>query len=192
MELSIVINDIKTGKSYAKKLNETESANFFHKKIRDKLDGGKFGFKGYEFEIRGGSDKSGFPMRFDFDSSVRKKALLSEGPGVKISRKGMRKRKTIRGNTISEDIAQVNLKVLKPGEKSLDSIFGKEEAAPKTDEKPKEEPKKEEKPVEKPKKEVKKEPEKKLETPKKEKKEEVKEEKKEEPKPEEKAVEEKK
>ena len=37
--------------------------------------------------------------------------------------KGLRLRKTVRGNTISQDIVQVNLKVLKEGSKKLSEIF---------------------------------------------------------------------
>jgi len=43
------------------------------------------------------------------------------------STKGLRLRKTVRGDTISDDIAQVNLVVKKQGNKALSEILGKEE-----------------------------------------------------------------
>ena len=131
----LVINN--KGKGYSKELNDQESSNFIGKKIKDKISGNNIGFKGYEFEITGGSDKQGFPMRYDLFGTARKKLLLTNGPGVKIDRKGMRKRKTIRGNTVAEDIKQINISVVKEGEKKLEDIFPKKE-----EEKKAEEPKK--------------------------------------------------
>lgn len=121
----LVINNKQ--KAYSKELNDQESTNFLNKKIKDKVSGNTFGFKNYEFEITGGSDKDGFPIRFDLPGSGRKKLLLSKGPGVKIDRRGMRLRKMVRGNTISNDIKQINIKVVKEGDKKLNEIFGKTE-----------------------------------------------------------------
>ena len=121
----LVINN--KGKGYSKELNDTESQVFLNKKMKEKVSGNTFGFKNYEFEITGGSDKDGFPMRYDLPGAARKKLLLNKAPGVKIDRKGMRKRKTVRGNIIAEDIKQINLNVLKEGEKKLSEIFGKTE-----------------------------------------------------------------
>ena len=51
--------------------------------------------------------------------------LLTKGPGIHIKGKGKRVRKTVRGNTISASIVQVNLKVIKEGSKKLDELFEK-------------------------------------------------------------------
>ena len=86
-------------------------------------------------------------MRWDVEGIGRKRLLLTSGPGVHIKRNGMKKRKAVRGNTVSSDIAQINLKVLAEGKKSLKEMFGKEEAPKedtKAEEKPKEAEKKEE------------------------------------------------
>lgn len=153
VEFKLCINDPKSGKSYTKTITGEETYAFKNKKIKDKVAGNTFGFKNYEFEISGGSDNAGFPMRYDLNIQGRKKVLLSSGPCVKIKRKGMRKRKTVRGNVITPVISQINLKVLKEGDKKIIEIFPpkeeekKAEEAPK--ETPKEEPKKEEKPAEK-------------------------------------------
>jgi len=69
--------------------------------------------KGLQLEIRGGSDESGFPMRPDIPGPVKKRALLSGPPGFWPREKGERRRKTVRGNTISEDIVQINTKIVK-------------------------------------------------------------------------------
>ena len=127
MVVKLCVNDIKTGKSFNKELNENELDAFLNKKINDKIEGHFFGFSGYEFQITGGSDNSGFPMRFDVDGIGRKRPLLTRGPGVKIGIRGMRKRKTVRGNTISQFTNQINLKVLKYGNKNIAEILGIEE-----------------------------------------------------------------
>ena len=121
----LVINN--KGKGYSKELNEQESSIFINKKINDNISGNTFGFKNYEFKVTGGSDKEGFPMRSDLPGAARRKLLLSKGPGVKINRKGMNKRKMIRGNLIAQDIKQININVVKEGDKKLEEIFGKTE-----------------------------------------------------------------
>ncbi len=120
-EIKCVINDVKTGKSYQKAL---AGDAFSGKKLGDKVDGKILGLNGYELEISGGSDDAGFPMRKDVQGTLRKKALLAGGVGVTIDRPGMRKRKSVRGNTFSANTAQVNLKIVKYGAQPLDKALG--------------------------------------------------------------------
>ena len=179
--MKVVINDVKTGKSYQK---EFDNDLFIGRKIKEKIEGNVLGLADYEFEITGGSDSAGFPHRSDVEGSGRRKILASKGVGVqKKVRKGIKIRRTVMGNTISANTAQVSLKVVKYGKEALDKVLGGEkkegeekpkEEAPKVEEKPKEIPKEEPKKEEKP--EVKEEP---VEKPKEEVKPEVKEEKKE-------------
>jgi len=170
-EIKLTINDPKTGKSYK---HTVDHQNLINKKLRDKITGDPLGLKGYELEITGGSDKAGFPMRFDLPGTQRKKILLAKGPGVKIKRKGIRKRKTVAGNEISKETAQVNLKIIKQGTKKIEEILSKKEEKPKEEAKPAKEKQKAEKKeeIKEPEKEEKKE-----EKPKEEKKEKPKEEK---------------
>lgn len=125
-EFKITINDPKTGKSYNKVL---ETDIFKRKKLHEKITGDALGLKGYELEITGGSDTSGCPMRFDIEGTAKRRALLTGGVGVVIPRHGARIRKTVRGNEISLDTAQVNLKVVKEGGKKIEEIFGAKEEA---------------------------------------------------------------
>jgi len=88
--------------------------------IGDVIKGGLIGFPNYEFEITGGSDASGFPMRKDVHGPVKKKILVSKrGIGYNPKRKGEKKRKTVRGNELTYDMTLVNLKVIKYGETEL-------------------------------------------------------------------------
>ncbi len=89
-------------------------------KIGDTIKGGLIGFPNYEFEITGGSDASGFPMRKDVHGPVKKKILVSKRAiGYKPRRKGEKRRKTVRGNEITYDMTLINLKILKYGETEL-------------------------------------------------------------------------
>lgn len=153
-EFKLTINDPKSGKSYQKSVDTTI---FREKKIREIIKADPIGIPGYELQITGGSDKEGFPMRTDMPGVGRRKALLTSGPGVHIKRKGIKRRKAVRGNTISLDTSQINLKITKYGAKTVEELFGiKKEAAEK--EKVEEAPKKEEptkKKIERPKEQIK-------------------------------------
>ncbi|ADP77247.1 SSU ribosomal protein S6E [Methanothermus fervidus DSM 2088] len=106
---------------------ETDTDKLIGLKIGDEFDGSIIGLPGYKLKITGGSDKDGFPMRKDIEGSRRVKVLLSSGPGFKPRRKGERRRKSVRGNTISEDIVQVNTVVVKEGEKPIKELISKKE-----------------------------------------------------------------
>jgi len=157
MAFKIVVSEPKSKKAWQ---IERDAPSLIGKKIGEKIDGSAIGLSGFALQITGGSDKDGFPMRQDLEGVMRKKALLTKGVGfrgtkkirkVKYKVKGMRKRKYIRGNTISDSIIQVNCKVVE-GEGDIPMILGitpkeKKEEAPKQEEQkteaPKEEPKKE-------------------------------------------------
>lgn len=112
----------KGGKSFQKEVDENI---FYGKKIGDKIGGSIVGLENFELQITGGSDKQGFPMRKGVMGSTRKKLLLSGGIGYKPKRKGVRRRKSIRGEIISDEIAQVNLKVIKGDDKKFEEILRK-------------------------------------------------------------------
>ncbi len=132
VKFKVVISDPKSGKSFQKEVDSTEVTSFKRKKIGDKVEGKALGYDGYEFEITGGSDTSGFPMRRDVDGIARKRILIVSGVGLRETRKGTRRRKLVRGNTISLNTAQINMKVVKYGKSSLDTEK-KEEVSESTD-----------------------------------------------------------
>jgi small subunit ribosomal protein S6e len=126
-EIKCTINDPKTGKSYNKTIEKELVSN---KKIRDTVPGNLFGLTGYELKITGGSDDAGFPMRPEINTTGRKKILVKNSIGVKVNKKGMLKRKTVRGNIIGEKIAQLNLTVLKSGTKPIKELLTPKEEKP--------------------------------------------------------------
>lgn len=132
----------KSGKTY--KL-EIEGSALIDKELKSKIQGKDVSpdLEGYEFEITGASDKSGFPALENVEGIGLKRVLLKYGKGMKKrpkyegkkkrsnnKPKGLRLRKGIRGRIISNEISQINLKVLKQGKKTLEEIFN-----PKTEEK---------------------------------------------------------
>jgi small subunit ribosomal protein S6e len=120
----LVINDPSTGKSFNFEVTGHHAQNFLNKKIGDQVDGINANLPGYKLQITGGSDKAGFPMRSDFEGTTRRRLLLSEGVGYHpINAPGRRKRQSVRGNRISAEIMQINLKVAKAGSKPVAEHF---------------------------------------------------------------------
>ncbi len=129
VSLKIVIGT-KEGKCLQKEVAEPDATIFLGKKLGDKIAGETLGFTGYEFEITGGSDYAGFPMRNDIPGVGRKRILAIEGIGLKKIAKGLRVRKTVCGNTIHPKISQINLKVTKAGATPLPIPEPKPKEAP--------------------------------------------------------------
>jgi small subunit ribosomal protein S6e len=112
--------------SHQLEVEATESKKLIGLKIGDNFDASLVGLKGYTLKITGGSDKNGFPMKKDVEGPRRIKSLLSGGVGFNPKRDGQRRRKTVRGNTISDDIVQINAIVDQKGEKNIDELLKSE------------------------------------------------------------------
>lgn len=106
--------------SYKKEIDsDAMTRHLIGNKISNELEGGLIGFEGYTFKITGGSDKSGFPMAPGLEGAIAKRILIGHrGVGYKPDRKGKRRRKRVRGAMISEDIYQINLKIISRDSKS--------------------------------------------------------------------------
>ena len=118
-EIIVVISDPKSGKSTQKVLADADAKTLHGKKIGEKLNGEALNLNGYEFEITGGSDYCGFPMRKDIEGTLRKRILVAKGWGLKFGRAGTRHRRNYAGNTVFDRTAQINLKVVKAGKTPL-------------------------------------------------------------------------
>ncbi len=153
-EVKLDIGNPKNKKTYKLELKGSDAEKFIGKKIGDKFSGILIGASGYELEITGGSDKSGFPMLPGIAGGARKKPILSGGRGFHPKRKGQRRRKTVVGNTISDSTSQINCKIIKSGKENIDKVLvtapakGETKADETSEEKPVEK-KKEESPKEK-------------------------------------------
>ncbi|MCK4637371.1 MAG: 30S ribosomal protein S6e, partial [Methanomicrobia archaeon] len=110
MEVKIVVS-YPDGKSEQKELRDEKANSLLGKKIGDIIEGSMLDVKG-DLLITGGSDKDGFAMRKDIDGPIRKKILLSRSIGFKPKRDGERRKKRVRGNMITDEIIQINTKVI--------------------------------------------------------------------------------
>ncbi len=124
----VVVADPESGKTYKLEAPEPGARRLIGMRIGDKFDGELVGLPGYALQITGGTDKDGFPMRSDIYGPGRARVLLAGGPGFQPRDRGQRRRKLVRGSRISDDIVQINTKIVKRGPRSIEEIFPKEEA----------------------------------------------------------------
>lgn len=104
----LTISDVK-GKSLSKELKDSDANPLLGLQLGNETDAAIVGLSG-KLKLTGGSDKSGVPMRDDIHGAARKRVLLSKGVGLQAAETGQRMRKLMRGNTVSEEIYQINCK----------------------------------------------------------------------------------
>ena len=151
VDFKVVVNDTKTGKSHQVEVSGHHANSLIGKKIGDEVDGIFISLPGYKLQIEGGTDKNGFAMRRDFPGVGRRRLLLSKGKSFRPKEKGMRKKKSVRGNTISQEIVQINMKVIKHSSRPIEkliTVVEKKDEGEKKEEEQKEEPPQEEEPKE--------------------------------------------
>nr|KJB44105.1 hypothetical protein B456_007G234700 [Gossypium raimondii] len=100
---------------------------FFDKRISQEVSGDALGeeFKGYVFKIMGGCDKQGFPMKQGVLTPGRVRLLLHRGTPCFRGygrRNGERRRKSVRGCIVSQDLSVLNLVIVKKGENDLPGL----------------------------------------------------------------------
>jgi small subunit ribosomal protein S6e len=128
VEFKAVIADVKNGKAYQATVSGQHANRLMGMKIGDEFDGLFVSLPGYKLKITGGSDKDGYPMRDDLPGQQRKKIVLSGGVGFHPKNDGQRRRKYVRGNTISADIVQINLTVTSYGPRPIEEQLKQEES----------------------------------------------------------------
>ncbi|NJE25077.1 30S ribosomal protein S6e [Thermococcus sp. MV5] len=121
----LVISDTKSGVAKQVEITGAEAEKLIGLRIGDEIEPKELGLNLSEIfgseipaevklKITGGTDKDGFPMRPDVHGPRRVRILLSKGPGFRPQERGERRKKTVRGNTISPEIAQINVKIVYP------------------------------------------------------------------------------
>jgi small subunit ribosomal protein S6e len=116
----IIVSDPDTGASKAVEVEGTRAVPFIGRRIGETIDGSILGLSGHKLLITGGSDKDGFPMRPNIHGGVRVRAVISGGVGFHPEREGERRRKTLRGNVITEEIVQINVKIIEKPTKKVE------------------------------------------------------------------------
>ena len=128
VEFKAVIADVKNGTTYNAMVTGQHANRLLGMKIGDEFDGLFVSLPGYKLMITGGSDKDGFPMRSDLPGQKRKKVMLSGGRGFHPRMGGQRRRKFVRGSTVSADIVQLNMKVTSYGPRAIEEQLKQEES----------------------------------------------------------------
>ena len=122
VKFKLVVSD-KNGRSKTFEVSDKQAQPFLGRRINDETDASIIGLEG-KLKITGGSDKAGFPMRYDVYSS-KKYILIPKGIGLRKAKEGERRRKLVRGNIITEDIYQINTVLINntlPEEKKEEQI----------------------------------------------------------------------
>jgi small subunit ribosomal protein S6e len=111
-KFKVIVSDPETGTSKVIELQEARATPLISKRIGEIMDGAAVDLPGHKIQITGGSDKDGFPMRPSVHGGVRRSIVLSGGVGLNPTNEGMRRRKTIRGNVVTDEIVQINAKIV--------------------------------------------------------------------------------
>jgi len=135
-KFKVIVSDPEAGKSKVVELEGTRAVPLIGRRLGEVIDGTVVGMSGQKLQITGGSDKDGFPMRPNIHGGVRVNVILSESVGFHPNREGERRRKTLRGNVITEEIVQVNMKVVEKPKKAKRAKKEKEEEEAKVEEAP--------------------------------------------------------
>ena len=120
----VSVADPDSGATYRQEIDGQDANRFLGREIGEEVDGGAVGLDGYTIEITGGSDNTGRPLRPDVAGSTLKEILLTGGVGYKPARDGERKRVTVRGRELSDEVAQVNAKIVEHGDADPEELLG--------------------------------------------------------------------
>ncbi|WP_458206781.1 30S ribosomal protein S6e [Haladaptatus sp. NG-SE-30] len=120
----VVVADPDSGTAYQREIEGQDANRFLGRSIGDDVDAGAVGLDGYTVEITGGSDKAGRPMRSDVAGPNLKDVLLEGGTGYNPKRDGERRRISVRGKEVSEEVAQLNVTITERGDQSVEELYG--------------------------------------------------------------------
>ncbi len=124
-KFKVIVSDPETGTSKVVELEEARATPLIGRKIGETIEGAIVDLPAHKIKIVGGSDKDGVPMRPSVHGGVRRNIVISGGVGFKPKHEGERRRKAVRGNVITDEIVQVNAKIVEKPKKPKE-----EKAAP--------------------------------------------------------------
>ena len=114
-KFKLIVSDPANGKSTASEIEGARAQALIGRSLGETIDGSPLGIAQSKLRITGGCDKNGIPMRGDVHGGVKKYIVLSAGPGFKPKRHGERRRKLVRGRTITDETYQINFALTKEG-----------------------------------------------------------------------------
>jgi small subunit ribosomal protein S6e len=116
-QFKLIVSDPKTGKSEVAELKDSNAQMMVGKKLGEVFDGSTIGLAG-KIMLTGGSDRAGFPMRQDVLGGGKNYVLMSSGVGFKSKEGGVKRRRLVRGNTVTEEIFQLNARKVEDSPKT--------------------------------------------------------------------------
>jgi small subunit ribosomal protein S6e len=120
-KFKVIVSDPQAGTSKVVEVEEARATPFIGRKIGETLDGAVVDMPATKLQIMGGSDKDGVPMRPNVHGGVRRQVVLSGGAGFNPKRDGERRRKAVRGNIITDEIVQLNVRIVDQPKKPKES-----------------------------------------------------------------------
>ncbi len=109
-----VIGELFRSKSFQVVVEGDRARRLAGLRVGDVVDSSLVGIPGKLLRITGGSDNSGFPVIPSLPGQAKKALLLTSPPGYIPKEDGERRRKFVRGNTISEELVQINTVLTSP------------------------------------------------------------------------------
>jgi small subunit ribosomal protein S6e len=131
----VVVGDPDSGDSYQFDVEDQAGNRFVGRELGEEVDGTAVGLDGYSLRLTGGSDTAGRPMREDVAGpNLTEVMLAGRSTGYHPERDGERRRVTVRGREVTDEIVQINATISGRGEQSVDELLGEGDADDETDE----------------------------------------------------------
>ncbi|TRO46904.1 30S ribosomal protein S6e [Candidatus Bathyarchaeota archaeon] len=108
----LIISNPADGTSQRVELDDQQLRALYGTRIGQVVEGAVAGMQGYKIKLTGGTDKDGIPMRPDVHGSAKARVILSGGVGYKPKNGGEKKRKVVRGNTVSVETTFLNFAIV--------------------------------------------------------------------------------
>ncbi len=108
----LIVSNPAEGTSQRVELDDQQLRALYGTRIGQVVEGAVAGMQGYKIKLTGGTDKDGIPMRPDVHGSAKARVVLSGGVGYKPKNKGDKKRKVVRGNTVSTETTFLNFTIV--------------------------------------------------------------------------------
>lgn len=123
-DFTVAVADPDSGRTYQIDVDGQDANRFMGRELGDEVTGDAVGLDGYTLKLTGGSDTAGRPLRPDVRGPDLKSVLLEGGVGYEPSRDGERKRVTVRGREISDEVRQINASIVGRGSGDVEDLLG--------------------------------------------------------------------
>jgi len=133
-KFKLIVSDPGTGKSSVSEVEGARAQALMGRSLGETIDGPALGISPSKLLISGGCDKNGVPMRADVHGGVKRYIVLSSGTGFRSTMDGERRRKLVRGRTITDETYQINFTIRSK------EVAPEQHQIPRTEVKPAEEP----------------------------------------------------